>query len=95
MVGGLHTSGYLLVWATYYLSLHPEALRELVSEMRAEVGDDRGEKLNKYVYSTTSWVKHDSLLHSLYSHKHSCLELYMYMMKIFEGCKKLIIAYYM
>lgn len=54
MVGGLHTSGYLLVWAIYYMTLHPEVLKKVTLEMKEEVGSNRGEKLVQYVYSTTS-----------------------------------------
>ena len=54
MVGGLHTSGYLLVWATYYMSQYPEVLNSVVAEVQNEVGNDRSEKLYEYAYSTTS-----------------------------------------
>ncbi|XP_011402919.2 PREDICTED: cytochrome P450 20A1-like [Amphimedon queenslandica] len=57
MVGGLHTSGYLLVWATYYMSQHLEVLNSVVAEMRKEVGNDRSEKLYEYAYSTTSYLR--------------------------------------
>ena len=52
MVGGLHTSGYFLVWAIHYMSLYPEVREKVIKEMRECVGEDRGAKLKNYVYST-------------------------------------------
>ena len=52
MVGGLHTSGYLLVWAVHYLSLHCDVKEKLISEMKERVGSDRSSRLRDYVYST-------------------------------------------
>jgi len=52
MVGGLHTSGYFLVWAIHYMSLYPEIAAKVIEEMKEKVGDDRDQKLKDYVYST-------------------------------------------
>ena len=56
MVGGMHTSGYLLVWSVHYLMLHPSVLEELVAEMKERVGDDREKKLREYVFSDKTYV---------------------------------------
>ena len=56
MVGGLHTSGYLLVWAIYYMNLYPEVKAKVIQEMKDLVGSDRDKKLKDYVYSTTTYV---------------------------------------
>ena len=56
MVGGLHTSGYLLVWAIYYMNLYPEVKAKVTQEMKDLVGSDRDKKLKDYVYSTTTYV---------------------------------------
>ena len=56
MVGGLHTSGYLLVWAIYYMNLYPEVKDKVIQEMKDLVGSDRDKKLKDYVYSTTTYV---------------------------------------
>ena len=48
MVGGLHTSGYLLFWTVHYLTLHSNIQDKLVSEMEAVVGTDQGIKLQEY-----------------------------------------------
>ena len=55
MVGGLHTSGYFLVWVIHYMSLNPDIAARLMKEMKEEVGDDRDQKLKDYVYSTNRY----------------------------------------
>ena len=57
LVGGIHTSGYLLVWATYYLTLNAPILEKLVSEMKAKVGGDRRDKLKEYVFSGSTYLR--------------------------------------
>ena len=57
MVGGLHTSGYLLVWTIHYLTLNEDIYHKLVEEMKERVGSDQGEKLKKYVYETDTYVR--------------------------------------
>ncbi len=52
MVGGLHTSGYFLIWIIHYLSLYPDVKEKLMNEMRERVGEDQGTNLKNYVYST-------------------------------------------
>ena len=56
MVGGLHTSGYLLVWTIHYLTLNEDVNHKLIEEMKERVGFDQGEKLKKYVYETDVYV---------------------------------------
>ena len=48
MVGGLHTSGYLLFWTVHYLTLYNDIYDKLISEMEAIVGMDQGTKLQEY-----------------------------------------------
>lgn len=56
MVGGMHTSGYLLVWVVHYLTLHPLVMEELVAEMQKKVGEDRDSELREYVFSDKTYV---------------------------------------
>ena len=56
MVGGFHTSGYLLVWTIHYLTLNEDVYHKLIEEMKERVGSDQGEKLKKYVYDTDTYV---------------------------------------
>jgi cytochrome P450 family 20 subfamily A len=55
MVGGFHTSGYLLVWSIYYLSSHPDIFAKLLDEMKDRVGANQTHKLKDYVYSTNTY----------------------------------------
>lgn len=57
LVGGVHTSGYLLVWSVYYLAQNPMFLEKLVSEMKGEVGRDQQDKLKKYVFSSSTYLR--------------------------------------
>ena len=50
MIGGLHTSGYLLYWTVHHLMLNKDIYHKLVKEMKEQVGADRGDKLKQYVY---------------------------------------------
>ena len=52
MVGGFHTSGYLLVWTIHYLTLNEDVYHKLIEELKERVGSDQGEKLKKYAYDT-------------------------------------------
>lgn len=56
MVGGLHTSGYLLVWTIHYLTLNDNVYRKLMEEMKERVGSNHGDKLKNYVYDTNTYV---------------------------------------
>ena len=56
MVGGLHTSGYLLVWTIHYLTCNEDVYHKLTEEMKERVGSDQGEKLKNYVYDTDTYV---------------------------------------
>lgn len=57
LVGGVHTSGYLLVWSIYYLTWNTSVLEKLVSEMKEKVGGDRQEKLKEYVFSGSTYLR--------------------------------------
>jgi cytochrome P450 family 20 subfamily A len=57
MVGGFHTSGYLLVWSIYYLSSHPDIFAKLLDEMKDRVGANQTHKLKDYVYSTNTYLR--------------------------------------
>ena len=56
MVGGLHTSGYLLVWTTHYLTLNEDVYDKLIEEMKERVGSDQSEKLKNYAYDKDTYV---------------------------------------
>lgn len=56
MVGGLHTSGYLLLWTVHYLTLHDAVHDKLVLEMEAVVGTDQGTKLQEYALNSDTYV---------------------------------------
>ena len=56
MVGGFHTSGYLLVWTIHYLTLNEDVYHKLIEEMKERVGSDQGEKLKKYAYDADTYV---------------------------------------
>ena len=57
MVGGLHTSGYLLVWTIHYLTLNEDVYHKLIEEMKERIGSDQGEKLKKYANETDTYVR--------------------------------------
>ena len=50
MLGGLHTSAYLMLWTIHYLTLNKDVDHKLLQEMRDRVGLDQGDKLKNYVY---------------------------------------------
>ena len=50
MIGGLHTSGYWMLWTIHYLTLNKDVYQKLLEEMRDRVGSDQGDKLRNYVY---------------------------------------------
>ena len=50
MLGGLHTSAYLMLWTIHYLTLNTDVYHKLVEELRDRVGLDQGDKLKNYVY---------------------------------------------
>ena len=50
MIGGLHTSGYLMLWTIHYLTLNKDVYHKLLEEMRDRVGADKGDKLKSYIY---------------------------------------------
>jgi len=57
MVGGLHTSGYLLVWTIHYLTQNQDVYHNLVKEMRERVGSDQQGKLKDYAYDPNTYVR--------------------------------------
>ena len=48
MVGGFHTSGYLMTWLLWYLATNPASQKRLHEEIAREVGGDHGERLKAY-----------------------------------------------
>jgi len=56
MVGGLHTSGYLLVWTMHYLTLNQDVYHNLVKEMKERVGSDQQGRLKDYAYDPNTYV---------------------------------------
>ncbi|XP_065890921.1 cytochrome P450 20A1-like isoform X4 [Dysidea avara] len=57
MIGGLHTSGYLLYWTVHHLMLNEDIYHKLVKEMKEQVGADRGDKLKQYVYDQNTLLR--------------------------------------
>ena len=49
MLGGLHTTGYLMLWTIHYLTLNKDICNKLIEEMKERVGSDQGNKLKSYV----------------------------------------------
>ena len=56
MVAGLHTPGYLSVWAIHYLTLNQDVYHNLVEEMKERVGSDKQGRLKDYVYDPNTYV---------------------------------------
>jgi len=54
LVGGFHTSGYLMTWMLWYLGKHPQTQQRLLKEVKQEVGGDLGDKLKAYAYNTNT-----------------------------------------
>lgn len=48
MVGGFHTSGYMMTWLLWYLAANPASQDRLFEELQQEVGGECGEKLKNY-----------------------------------------------
>ena len=57
MVGGMHTSGYLLAWTIHYLTLNKDVYHKLTEELKEKVGADQGDKLKKYAYDVDTYVQ--------------------------------------
>ncbi|XP_065889636.1 cytochrome P450 20A1-like [Dysidea avara] len=57
MVGGLHTSGYLLVWTIHYLTLNQDVYHNLVEEMKERVGSDQQGRLKDYAYDPNTLLR--------------------------------------
>lgn len=55
MVGGMHTSGYMLVWVIHYLTLHPAVMDNLLKEIN-EIDTGNHDKLRDYVFSDKTLV---------------------------------------
>ena len=49
MLGGLHTTGYLMLWTIHYLTLNKDMYNKVIEEMKEKVGSDQGDKLKSYV----------------------------------------------
>lgn len=52
LVGGFHTSGYLMTWLLWYLASNPASQNRLHEEIVKEVGGDCGERLKAYALRT-------------------------------------------
>lgn len=52
VVGGFHTSGYLMTWLLWYLASNPASQERLRSELVKEVGGECGERLKTYADRT-------------------------------------------
>ena len=48
MVGGFHTSGYMMTWLLWYLATNPASQDRLFAELEREVGWECGERLKTY-----------------------------------------------
>ncbi len=48
MVGGFHTSGYMMTWLLWYLAVNPTSQERLRDELEKEVGGECGESLKTY-----------------------------------------------
>ena len=48
MIGGIHSTGNLLVWLFWYLANHPEVQDKIVEELERETGGECGERLKTY-----------------------------------------------
>ena len=56
MVGGFHTSGYMMTWLLWYLSSNPTSQQRLFDEVVREVGGDCRDKLKQYAYRSDTYV---------------------------------------
>ena len=52
LVGGFHTSGYLMTWMLWYLASNPSSQDRLLDELKREVGGDCDQKLKAYALRT-------------------------------------------
>ena len=52
LVGGFHTSGYMVTWLLWYLASNPASQKRLHEELVREVGGDCGDKLKAYALRT-------------------------------------------
>ena len=48
LVGGFHTSGYLMTWLLWYLAVNPASQDRLRDEVEREVGGECGDRLQTY-----------------------------------------------
>ncbi|XP_065913881.1 cytochrome P450 20A1-like isoform X2 [Dysidea avara] len=57
LIGGLHNTGYLLLWTLHYLTVHKDIYDKVVEEMKRKVGPDYGNKLKDYAYDHTTCLR--------------------------------------
>ena len=92
MVGGMHTSGYLLVWTIHYLTLNEDVYHKLVEEMKERVGSDQGDKLKKYAYEPDTYVDFKYVVCksirvvTSYTYAHTQTQLYVVHAYIYNLC---------
>ena len=48
LVGGFHTTGYLMTWMFWNLVTHPEVQERLRAEVQELVGGECGDRLKNY-----------------------------------------------
>ena len=56
MLGGIHTTGYLMVWLLWALATNPDYQQRLLDEVREEVGGDCRDKLKEYTLRHDTYV---------------------------------------
>ena len=55
LVGGFHSSGYMMTWLLWYLATNPDSQQRLFDEVKKEVGGDCGDKLKEYTYRSDTY----------------------------------------
>ena len=56
VVGGFHTTGYLMTWLLWYLASNPASQDRLLDELKREVGGECGDRLKTYALRTDTYV---------------------------------------
>ena len=62
MVGGMHTSGYLLVWVMHYLTLHPVIMDTLLLEIKEIDTGSHDKQFRDYVFSDKTLVRSHTVI---------------------------------
>ena len=56
MVGGFHTSGYMMTWLLWYLANNLASQDRLHAELLKEVGGECGDRLKSYASRSDTYV---------------------------------------